>query len=367
MENSENLQMLAGMVWGVVALVSGLYFVACYLLEILAQKLGEPRWMAWLPIVNGYLVFRLAGWSGWFWALIGGYILTGVMSAVSPGFALFLMIPVLIATLIISLMIWLKIAQRRGLSKIVGLLVVLPNLMPVVEVVLPTMGLLTIASWLVSLGAFAYIVFYDGGPEESPHLIGYLVTTCIAAAIGVPLMMLPGQIANDPELAEQFAELEAAMQGVENGADPGTSEEDLWVGWGIQEAIQEKLQVPGRSPRSSYRAPAHECPEGTRDAGARPPGGSHWWCETQLASTWVRHGPTRKWYDHGELESEGSYENGQEQGTWSRYWQTGGVKVRADFRDGQQHGWMRAWDKFGRLESKVYYEYGEPVESPASR
>ena len=365
MENAENLQMLAGMVWGVVAFVAGFYFVGCYLLEILAQKLGEPRWMAWLPIANGVLVFRLAGWGSWFWALLGGWVLAGVTAALSPGLALFLMIPLGLATVIISLVIWLKIARRRGLSQAVGLLIVLPNFAPLLELVLPTMGLLTIGSWFAALGAFAYLVFYDGGPEHSPHPIGYLMTTCLAALIGVPMMMLPAQMAENPQLAAKMEQFQAALAAAQNGEDSGDS--DLWGELGaVMEREPPSASATGwLTAEPAHVPPADECPAGAREAGSRPPGGDHWWCEALVAGEWVRHGPSRTWFAHGKVESEGSYDNGQEQGTWSRYWKTGGPKVRAEFHRGQQHGWMRSWDELGRLDSEVYFEHGKPVGSPA--
>jgi hypothetical protein len=357
MDGAETFELVAGMVWGVVAVVCGFYFIGCYLLEILAQKLDEPRWMAWIPIANGYLTFRLAGWGGWFGALIAGWVLAGVASAISPGFALIIMIPVGLATIIISFMIWLKIAERRGLSQMVGLLIVAPNFVPLLEVVLPTGGLLTIGSWLASLLAFAYLVFYDGSPEHSPHFVGYVVTTCLAAAIGLPMVML----ADDPEFMEGF------QSGFEAAQSGETMEgEDLWDDFGLEAEETETAAAPQRVQLSTYEPPADACANGARASGKRPPEGSHWWCEAMIAGEWQRHGPVRKWFDNGSVASEGTYKAGVEDGTWTRYWKTGGAKVRADFRDGQQHGWMRSWDEVGRLESEVYYEYGQPTTLPAS-
>ena len=61
---------ISAAIWGVVLLSALFYFVASYLFEILAQKLDEPRWMAWVPVVNLYLMLNVAntwdkGWDYW--------------------------------------------------------------------------------------------------------------------------------------------------------------------------------------------------------------------------------------------------------------------------------------------------------------
>jgi len=76
---------------------------------------------------------------------------------------------------------------------------------------------------------------------------------------------------------------------------------------------------------------------------------------------WVRHGPSRTWHDNGYLESEGVYDHGRRNGTWIRYWRSGGRRVQAQFRDDVQHGWMYRWDVYGKLESTVRYADGEVV------
>ena len=43
---------ISAAIWGLVLLSVLFYFVGSYLVEILAQKLDEPRWMAWVPIAN---------------------------------------------------------------------------------------------------------------------------------------------------------------------------------------------------------------------------------------------------------------------------------------------------------------------------
>ncbi len=367
MESTEAIELVLGMVWGIVAIVCGFYFVACYLLEILAQKLDEPRWMAWVPIANGYLVFRLAGWGGWFGALIAGWVLAGVAAAVSPMLAMILGLPLGIATVIISFGLWLRIAERRGLSQGVGLLIVLPNFVPLLEVVVPTMGLLTLASWIASLCAYAYLVFYDGTPQESPHFVGYLVTTIMAAMIGIPMLMFADRMAEDPDFAAEFQKgFETGLASARSGeAAEAGEEEDLWADFGIEPADVEIAAAVVRA-IPAYEAPADVCPNDARDGGSRPPAGKHWWCEALIGGEWQRHGPMRKWFDDGSVESEGSYKAGQEHGTWSRYWKTGGAKVRAEFANGEQHGWMRNWDEIGRLESEVFYEVGQPATAPAS-
>jgi len=71
----------------------------------IAKKTKTPNaWMAWIPILNVYLTIKIAGKPGWWFFL--------------------LCIP--IVNFIISIIIWMSLAERCGKPNWMGLLIFLP-------------------------------------------------------------------------------------------------------------------------------------------------------------------------------------------------------------------------------------------------
>ncbi len=95
--------MLAAVVGG---LILYLYFSWCTVL--LAKKTGETEraWWGWIPVIQVFLLLRVAGLSGW-WIL-----------------ALF--IPVV--NLVVGIWVWIRVAIRRSKPAWTGLLMVVPVL-----------------------------------------------------------------------------------------------------------------------------------------------------------------------------------------------------------------------------------------------
>ena len=85
-----------------VFLVVGLAFYVYYALALMtiARKTGvEPAWLAWIPIANLYLMWKISETPGWSWLLIIGGI-----------------IPFVGGVLLLAGMLWWwwKISERRG-------------------------------------------------------------------------------------------------------------------------------------------------------------------------------------------------------------------------------------------------------------
>ena len=77
----------AGAIAGSMITVVLLTGIVLWVLTIIAswkilQKAGEPGWKAIIPIYNIYMLYKIVGMSGWFWAsLICGVVISIVMVA----------------------------------------------------------------------------------------------------------------------------------------------------------------------------------------------------------------------------------------------------------------------------------------------
>ena len=99
--------------WGILAGVYGFlccfglifYVYVSFCLMKIAQKLGvENAWLAWIPIVNLWTLVQCAG-KEWWWILL-------------------LFIP--LVNIVIQVMIWMAISERRGKPSWVGILIIVP-------------------------------------------------------------------------------------------------------------------------------------------------------------------------------------------------------------------------------------------------
>ncbi len=86
--------------------------------------------------------------------------------------------------------------------------------------------------------------------------------------------------------------------------------------------------------------------------------------------THIKHGYFRKWYDNGQLEWEGAFENGLIQGPVSEWYPNGQLHYSGEYRKGMQEGLFTYYDEQGKVRyeaefidgstvhpSKVRYEY----------
>ena len=88
-------------------------------LQMIAVKTNNSKsWMAWIPILNLYLIYKIANKRSWFFLLI-------VLSFINY-FAPRLSMIFGIINLILGIIIWVKIAQARQKPGWLGLLMLLP-------------------------------------------------------------------------------------------------------------------------------------------------------------------------------------------------------------------------------------------------
>ena len=71
------------------------------------------------------------------------------------------------------------------------------------------------------------------------------------------------------------------------------------------------------------------------------------------------HGLYQKWYETGQLMSEGNYKNGKRHGLSKGWHENGQLSVEANFKNGEEHGFIRMWDENGQLELEANYKNGE--------
>lgn len=91
---------------------------------------------------------------------------------------------------------------------------------------------------------------------------------------------------------------------------------------------------------SSTPAPLPECPTGTHAVGKAPPAGLEWHCET---ATGVAEGPWLRWYDGGQLLSEGQMKNGREHGRQRGWWPNGQLMLEGISVDGNRYKGFKYW------------------------
>ena len=85
----------------IVVIVVLVYVYFALSLSTIARKTGTPdEWMAWVPILNVYLMIKCAGRPGW-WLIL-------------------MFVP--LVNFICSLLIWIEIAERRKKSVVLGVL-----------------------------------------------------------------------------------------------------------------------------------------------------------------------------------------------------------------------------------------------------
>lgn len=83
-----------------------------------------------------------------------------------------------------------------------------------------------------------------------------------------------------------------------------------------------------------------ECPAGTHAVGKAPPAGVEWHCETAAG---VAEGPWLRWYDSGQLLSEGQMKNGREHGRQRGWWPNGQLMLEGVSVDGNRYKGFKYW------------------------
>lgn len=90
--------------------------------------------------------------------------------------------------------------------------------------------------------------------------------------------------------------------------------------------------------------PLPECPAGTHAVGKAPPAGLEWHCETAAG---VAEGPWLRWYDNGQLLSEGQMKSGREHGRQRGWWPNGQLMLEGISVDGHRYQGFKYWSLDG--------------------
>jgi hypothetical protein len=101
------MEMEGGAGFGIVQLIISLavYAYIAYSLMVIADKTGTPNaWLAWIPIVNLYLMCKIGGKPGW-WLIL-------------------FLIPLL--NIVFLILVWMGIAEARGKASWLGILMIIP-------------------------------------------------------------------------------------------------------------------------------------------------------------------------------------------------------------------------------------------------
>ena len=99
-----------------------IYVLLC--LYLIAKKLDVPAaWLAWIPIVNIWVVIKSAGLK-WWWILVLIFVPIPIMFLALLGPAMFILVFILITALYIYP--WMLISENLGRNRLLGLLMILP-------------------------------------------------------------------------------------------------------------------------------------------------------------------------------------------------------------------------------------------------
>jgi hypothetical protein len=131
---------LGGLYW--LYMLSGLlgYIYMAICLQVIAKKTNTTNdWMAWIPIANIFLMINIARKPLWWFIL--------------------LLIPVV--NIVIGIILWMTIAERRGKENWIGVLLIVP----VIGIFVP-----------------GYLAFFDYKKEEKPEITPPYVSTGTEAA-----------------------------------------------------------------------------------------------------------------------------------------------------------------------------------------
>jgi hypothetical protein len=78
--------------------------------------------------------------------------------------------------------------------------------------------------------------------------------------------------------------------------------------------------------------------------------------------THIKHGYFRKWYDNGQLEWEGRFENGFMQGPVSEWYRNGQLHYVGEYRNGMQEGPFTYYDEQGKVRYEANFIDGSTVQ-----
>jgi predicted esterase len=77
--------------------------------------------------------------------------------------------------------------------------------------------------------------------------------------------------------------------------------------------------------------------------------------------THIKHGYFRKWYDNGQLEWEGLFDNGLIQGKVTSWYRNGLLNFTGEYARGMQHGSFTYYDENGKVHYRADFERGSTI------
>jgi hypothetical protein len=83
--------------------------------------------------------------------------------------------------------------------------------------------------------------------------------------------------------------------------------------------------------------------------------------------THIKHGYFRKWYDNGQLEWEGPFDNGLIQGKVTSWYRNGQLYFTGEYRHGMQHGSFAYYEQNGKLHYRADFENGSTLRPVTAR
>jgi hypothetical protein len=343
----------------------------CYSLQAIADKQGLPSsWMAWVPLLQLYPMV-MAGSSSFqpFLVLMAAGIAAAILGALLGPLGMVLAIGWCVWALVYFVQLCWNTAEKRGVSGWIGLLAFVP---------------------LVNFAAYLYIAIHDGpvAPSRLGLALGFVFFVLPAfpefrkaqeiAQLGRHMgpMAAAAEQGDEAAMQRSMYEMLQTMQGMEGfeeqGGDPEAMSNALAelaasMGRSGESAASEREGAPApvvEVPEMAPMSPFFECPEGTRERGARPPKAFERWCERQdPARGRIRHGGYASWHRNGQVHQTGRYEDGERHGVWTRWYEKGGQQTQAEFQNGRQHGFQLDWNESGVRLREIRFVKGEPVGS----
>jgi pimeloyl-ACP methyl ester carboxylesterase len=83
--------------------------------------------------------------------------------------------------------------------------------------------------------------------------------------------------------------------------------------------------------------------------------------------THIKHGYFRKWYDNGQPEWEGRFDNGLIHGKVTSWYRNGQLNFTGEFKHGMQHGSFTYYDENGELHYRADFENGSTIRPVTAR
>jgi hypothetical protein len=403
-----------------------LQLVAAYSLQVIAEKNELPdfaAFLAWIPLLQIYPAIKVGGGDfkklvlGGLGAVVAFAVVAGGSAAagfggVGTGVAGAALV---IVAIVYFARIAMGTAERRGLSKWLGLLMFVPIAQCLVYPYIafhdgwkPPNKLGLVLGLLLAFGPIpGQLAMIDGLTEQAQTMaqadLGDGVTFEQAMSglgatmeIGAQVAMLDGMDPADPSQAQAMMQAIAdAQQKLEESRDaigPDAYEElNGLIAAQSQRlagapaggapiaiadagapalrarpaAVQIGPPLTAGMPRNGdegFEVPVNPaCPPGTTQRSSQQGGALREWCEKIGVDAGIKHGWMTEYHANGVAAVAGEYRDGLRVGVWTRYHDNGVKRVQAEFENGLQDGILISWGPDGTKIYEKYFSQGAPA------